>query len=175
MRATNATGNGAWSAVSNFTTAAPAGDTTAPTLSGVPSFSAITSSGYTVTWTAGTDAVGVTGYEVQVASGGWTNVGNMLTTAIAGRTAGATETVQVRAYDAAGNRSAAISANVTLASAVVTGTITVADPLKNNTGTVRASRPPNHDAYRRRYRRHWLWKDDRHRPVGGTRCLRRRH
>ena len=139
VRATNATGNGAWSAVSNFTTAAPAGDTTAPTLSGVPSFSAITSSGYTVTWTAGTDAVGVTGYEVQVASGGWTNVGNVLTTAIAGRTAGATETVQVRAYDAAGNRSAAISANVTLASAVVTGTITVTEPLKNNTGTLRAS------------------------------------
>lgn len=139
VRATNATGNGAWSAVSNFTTAAPAGDTTAPTLSGVPSFSAITSSGYTVTWTAGTDAVGVTGYEVQVASGGWTNVGNVLTTAITGRTAGATETVQVRAYDAAGNRSAAISAGVTLASAVVTGTLTVAEPLKNNTGTVRAS------------------------------------
>lgn len=139
VRATNATGNGAWSAVSNFTTAAPAGDTTAPTLSGVPSFSAITSSGYTVTWTAGTDAVGVTGYEVQVASGGWTNVGNVLTTGITGRTAGATETVQVRAYDAAGNRSAAISASVTLASAVVTGTITVTEPLKNNTGTLRAS------------------------------------
>lgn len=139
VRATNATGSGAWSAVSNFTTAAPASDTTAPTMSGVPSFSAITSSGYTVTWTAGSDAVGVTGYEVQVASGGWTNVGNVLTTAITGRAAGATETVQVRAYDAAGNRSAAISANVTLASAVVTGTITVAEPLKNNTGTLRAS------------------------------------
>ncbi len=85
--------------------------------------------------------MGVTGYEYQIGStaGAWTDAGNNLSAAITGRTAGATETVYVRAYDAAGLRSTpAISGEVTLESIPAAG-INVTEPLKNNTGTVLAS------------------------------------
>ena len=106
VRATNATGNGAWSAVSNFTTAAPAGDTTAPTLSGVVLLGDHLERLHRHL-TAGTDAVGVTGYERSVGGGRAVDPtsATCLPTATHRRNrAGATETVQVRAYDAAGNR-----------------------------------------------------------------------
>ena len=122
-----------------FTTSA-AGDTTVPTLTGSVTFASITQTSYTANWPAGSDNVAVTGYEYQIGStaGAWTNAGNNLSAAITGRTAGTTETVYVRAYDAAGLRSTpAISGAVTLLS-VVAG-ISVTEPLKNNTGTVLAS------------------------------------
>jgi hypothetical protein len=123
-----------------FTTLAEI-DTTAPVLVGSVSFASVTQTGYTASWPAGSDNVAVTGYEYQIGgtAGAWTDAGNNLSAAITGRTAGATETVYVRAYDAAGNRSTpAISGEVTLESVPVAG-INVTDPLKNNTGTVLAS------------------------------------
>lgn len=121
-----------------FTTSVPAGDTTAPTLSGAITFSSITQTGYTASWPAGADNVGVAGYEYQIGStaGAWTDRGTNRTATITGRSAGTTEVFYVRSYDAAGNRSTpAISGSVTTLSATV-GAINVAEPLKNNTGMV---------------------------------------
>lgn len=127
VRAINAAGAGSWSAAYGFSTAA-AGDTTPPTLTGVVSFSDVTQTSCTASWPAGSDNVAVTGYEYQIGgtAGAWTDAGNNLSAAITGRTAGATETVYVRAYDAAGNRSTPpIAGTVTLLSASTDGTITV--------------------------------------------------
>ena len=124
-----------------FTTDAPSGDADPPTLTGAVTFTSITQTSYTANWPAGSDNVAVTGYEYQIGStaGAWTDAGNNLSAAITGRTAGTTETVYVRAYDAAGLRSTpAISGSVTLESALAAG-INVTEPLKNNTGTVLAS------------------------------------
>lgn len=118
---------------------APA-DTDPPELTGVVTFTSITQTSYTANWPAGLDNVAVTGYEYQIGStaGAWTDAGNNLSAAITGRTAGTTETVYVRTYDAAGLRSTpAISGEVTLLAAVAG--ITVTEPLKNNTGTLLAS------------------------------------
>lgn len=139
VRAINASGAGAWSAISTFTTDAPSGDTTAPTLTGSITISALTDTSYTASWPAGSDDTAVTGYEYQIDSGGWTSVGTALTVDITGRTPEATESFQVRAFDAAGNRSTALSVSVTLNATPVAGAVTVTAPLKNNAGTVRAS------------------------------------
>lgn len=140
VRATDATPNAADTNAFSITINAPSGDTTLPELTGAVTFSSITQTSYTASWPAGSDNVAVTGYEYQIGStaGAWTDAGNNLSAAITGRTAGTTETVYVRAYDAAGLRSTpAISGEVTLLSAVAG--ITVTEPLKNNTGTVLAS------------------------------------
>ena len=122
-----------------FTTDAPSGDTDPPTLTGSVTFTNVTQTSYTASWPAGLDNVAVTGYEYQIGStaGAWTDTGNNLSAAITGRTAGATETVYVRAYDAAGLRSTpAISGEVTLLAATASVT---SDEFKNNTGTLLAS------------------------------------
>lgn len=137
----DAAGNDSTVATSaQFTTSAGA-DTTNPTLTGSVTFESITQTTYTAQWPAGSDNVAVAGYEYQIGgtAGAWTDAGNNLSAAITGRTAGTTETVYVRAYDAAGLRSTpAISGNVTLESIPAAG-INVTEPLKNNTGTVLAS------------------------------------
>lgn len=96
-------------------------DTTPPTLTGVVAFTSITQTSYTANWPAGSDNVGVTGYEYQIGgtAGAWTDAGADLSEPVSGRTPGATETVYVRAYDAAGNRSTPpISGSVTLLEAL---------------------------------------------------------
>lgn len=124
-----------------FTTSA-AGDATVPTLTGAVTFASVTQTSYTAQWPAGSDNVAVTGYEYQIGStaGTWTNAGNNLSAAITGRTAGTTETVYVRAYDAAGLRSTpAISGSVTLLAANPAGTITVGSalyPIKYSSASV---------------------------------------
>ncbi len=136
----DAAGNDSTVATSaSFTTDAPSGDTTAPTLTGSITISALTDTSYTASWPAGSDDTAVTGYEYQIDSGGWTSVGTALTVDITGRTPEATELFQVRAFDAAGNRSTALSVSVTLNATPVAGAVTVTAPLKNNTGAVRAS------------------------------------
>lgn len=131
VRAINATGSGAWSTpVTNFTTSAVA-DSTAPTLTGSITSSSVTSGGYTASWPIASDNVAVTGYEYSINSGAWTSTGTSTSVSVTGRTAGTTDTFQVRAYDAAGNRSTALSANITLAASadstnpVLSGSITV--------------------------------------------------
>ena len=141
IRATNGSGASAWSAARSFTTAAtPPADTTAPTLAGTITISSLGSTSYTASWPAATDNVAVTGYEYRInAASSWTSTGAGTSANIAGRTPGATDTFEVRAYDAAGNRSAALSKTVTLAAAAAGGRLSVADPLKNNAGAVQAN------------------------------------
>ncbi len=110
----------------SFTTDAAA-DTTPPTHTGVVTISALTHTSYTASWPAATDANGVTGYEYRIAAGAWVDVGAVLTTDITGRTPSATELFEVRAYDAAGNRSTPpLSESVTLQDQPApTGTVTI--------------------------------------------------
>ena len=111
-------------------------DTTNPTMTGSVTISAKTTTSYTATWSAGSDNVAVTGYEYRINGGAWTATGNVLTVNITGRTPGATETFEVRAYDAAGNYSTpALSTSVTL----LIGTITITDIYDFTTGALRAS------------------------------------
>lgn len=96
----------------SYTSNAP-GDTTNPSAPGTPAFSAVTKNSATVTYTAATDDTAVTGYERRFDGGGVVDLGNVLTFDMTGQTPGATVTVEVRAYDAAGNRGAWASADVT--------------------------------------------------------------
>lgn len=106
----------------SFTTqaaGAPA-DTTPPTHSGAVSTSNITSSGYTMSWPAATDDVGVTGYETSTDGGStWSDAGNVSSRTITGAAASTTYQLRARAYDAAGNRSTAIPGSVTTAASGV--------------------------------------------------------
>jgi chitodextrinase len=137
LAAQNANGFGAESASSNSVTPTSGGDTTNPTMTGVVSSSGITSAGATISWSAGSDNVAVTGYEYRLNGGSYVSVGNVLTTALSGLTPSTAYTVDVRAFDAAGNRSTAITGNFTTSAAsdttppTLTGSITV--------GTVTAS------------------------------------
>lgn len=80
-------------------------DTTAPTVPTGLVSSAITSTGFTVSWTASSDAVGVTGYQVRVGAG--TPVDKTVTShSFTGLTASTAYAVTVRSRDAAGNWSA---------------------------------------------------------------------
>lgn len=99
----------------------PASDTTAPTMSGSLTTSNVTSSGYTMAWTAGADNVAVTGYETSTDGGTtYSDAGNVLSRAITGAAASTLYNLRVRAYDAAGNRSAPLSATVTTSAAAST-------------------------------------------------------
>lgn len=116
-------------------------DSVRPTLTGAVTFSNVTNSGYTASWPAGADNIAVARYEYQIggSGGAWTSAGTNLSVNITGRAAGATEQFYVRAVDAAGNVSTPeISGSVTLA-ANTAGVISIAEPLKNNTGMVLAN------------------------------------
>ena len=85
------------------------GDTQAPTAPGTPSASAVTATSATLGWTAATDNVGVTGYDiVRVSAGEETRVATSTTNTatVSGLTAETAYTFAVYARDAAGNRSA---------------------------------------------------------------------
>ncbi|MDT0347458.1 cellulase family glycosylhydrolase [Streptomyces litchfieldiae] len=94
-------------------------DTEAPTAPGTPTASAVTATTATLSWTASTDDVGVTGYDiVRVDSGTETRVASSTSNrvTVTGLTAGTGYTFAVYAKDAAGNRSAR------------SGTVSVATP-----------------------------------------------
>ena len=114
-----AANNSAVATSSQFTTGSA--DTTNPTMTGSVTISAKTTTSYTASWPAGGDNVAVTGYEYRLNAGSWVDLGNVLTTNISARTPGATDTFEVRAYDAAGNRATALSQSITL----FIGTITI--------------------------------------------------
>jgi chitodextrinase len=88
------------------------GDTTPPTAPSNLTASGITATGVTLSWTASTDNVGVTGYDILRApgssGGAFTQIGTSATTSFSdtGLTANTTYRYQVRARDAAGNTSA---------------------------------------------------------------------
>ncbi|MBV2223361.1 MAG: endonuclease [Cloacibacterium sp.] len=84
-------------------------DTTAPTVPTNLTSSSITTTSATVSWTASTDNVGVTGYKV-FRNG--TQVGTSTSTSynLTGLTAGTTYSITAQAYDAAGNSSTSSTA-----------------------------------------------------------------
>ncbi|MGW4639942.1 cellulose binding domain-containing protein [Sphaerisporangium sp. NPDC004334] len=96
-----------------FTTTSGGGtDTTAPSRPGTPTASAVTSSGATLSWTASTDNVGVSGYDVYREAGTTdvkvgTATSNTFT--LSGLSASTSYTFYVVARDAAGNSSTASS------------------------------------------------------------------
>ncbi len=85
-------------------------DTAAPSAPGAPTFASITQTGATVNWTASTDNVGVTGYEVFVDGASKATTTGATTVALTGLTAGQSYAVTVKAKDAAGNVSQASAA-----------------------------------------------------------------
>jgi chitodextrinase len=95
-------------AVTAATLSQPQGDTTPPTTPTNLSWTDITTSSVTLAWNASTDNVGVVGYHIYNSS----NAALIATTSntsypVTGLTAGGTYSFYVRAYDAAGNQSAA--------------------------------------------------------------------
>ncbi|WP_315095472.1 glycosyl hydrolase [uncultured Cellulomonas sp.] len=107
VRALDGAGNrSASSGAVSVTTPGGGGDTTAPSVPTGLAASGTTSSATTLAWNASTDTVGVTGYEVLR---GGTVVGSTgsRTFTVTGLAASSTYSFTVRAYDAAGNRSAA--------------------------------------------------------------------
>ncbi|MFD9700348.1 cellulase family glycosylhydrolase [Lentzea sp. NPDC059081] len=87
------------------------GDTQAPSTPGTPTASGITSTGLTLSWSASTDDVGVTGYDVfrAAGSGSFVVIGSTTSATYtdSGLTPSTTYRYQVRAKDAAGNVSSA--------------------------------------------------------------------
>jgi alpha-tubulin suppressor-like RCC1 family protein len=103
VRARDAAGN--WSAQSAPLAVTPINDVTPPSVPTNLGATLISSSGFTVTWAASTDNVGVTAYEVFLQG---ISRGTVATTsmALSGLVANSTYSVTVRARDGAGNWSA---------------------------------------------------------------------
>src|SRR5262245_34774130 len=117
-------------------------DSQAPSTPGTPTASSITSSGATLSWSASTDNIGVTGYDVLRASGSsggtFTSVGSTATTSFAatGLSPSSTYRFTVRARDAAGNMSASSNpVTVTTQAGPVTGPCRVTYQVSNWGGT----------------------------------------
>ena len=88
-------------------------DTTAPTLSGAVTSSAVLSTTATIAWPAGSDNHVVASYEYSINGGAYVDVGNVLTANLSGLTPSTIYTVLVRDKDPAGNLSAPISGSFT--------------------------------------------------------------
>lgn len=81
-------------------------DTTAPTLTGSVTIGTVTSSTVAASWPIGADNVAVTGYEYSLNSGSsWNSVGNVTSASIPVVPATTYPAIQVRAFDAANNKS----------------------------------------------------------------------
>lgn len=102
-------------------------DTVPPVMVGSLAFSNITQTSFRVDWQAATDNVGVVSYEVQINNGGYTNIGNVLYISESGLSAGTGYAIDVRAKDAAGNYSSALSGAASTLSAptTITGVMVV--------------------------------------------------
>jgi chitodextrinase len=137
VRAKDAAGNvsTASNAIS-VTTLAPVADTTAPTAPTALAASGTTATTTNLSWTASTDNVGVTGYDVYQ---GATLLASVTTTsyAVTGLTAATTYSFSVKAKDAAGNVSA--SSN-TVSVTTSTTTITYCTATATNTNDERIGR-----------------------------------
>ena len=105
---------------------APSTDTQAPTIPTNLTVSNTTSSSVSLSWTASTDNVGVSGYEIYV-NGNYTTTATSTTTVVNGLTPSTTYSFYVKAKDAAGNTSSQ--------SNTVTGTTTENTGGGGSTGT----------------------------------------
>lgn len=125
VQAIDAAGNA--SSATSTLSVTTAADTTPPTAPTGLASSAITQSAATLTWTASTDEVAVTGYAIYTQVGSAARVPAGTTSAatttfgLTGLSAGTTYTVSVEAQDAAGNHSTAATTTVTTASAPSSG------------------------------------------------------
>src|SRR5581483_6118147 len=77
--------------------------TTLPSAPGIPVASNITGTSATVTWTAATDANGVSGYRYQLNGGSWSSWASGLSVNLTGLAYGTSYTINVEAEDGAGN------------------------------------------------------------------------
>jgi chitodextrinase len=109
VKAKDAAGNVSAASTALSVKTAAAADTTAPTAPTGLTSSAVTSSSVTLSWTASTDNVGVTGYDVY---NGATLAASVATTSVSvsGLAANTSYSFTVKAKDAAGNVSAASTA-----------------------------------------------------------------
>jgi hypothetical protein len=106
-------------------------DTTPPTVGTVNAPSAVTASGFTLSWTAASDNSGIAGYQIDVATDSGfdafvaghqsLSVGNTLTATISGLSPATTYWARVRAVDVAGNVSSNSNVVSTTTSAADTG------------------------------------------------------
>jgi chitodextrinase len=106
VRARDAAGNIGSASNASFTTL----DTSAPTVPGTPTFSSIGATSVVVSFTGSSDNVGVAGYEYSI-GGAWFGASSGMT--VSGLASYTSYTVQVRAFDAAGNRGGASSNSFT--------------------------------------------------------------
>lgn len=123
----------------SFTT--PAVDNTAPTFAGgaVITPGTITQTTVAFSYPLASDNVSVAGYETSRDAGAtWQNNGTGTTGQFTGLNAGTTYQIAVRAYDAAGNRSAPITLSMTTTAAPTTGSFKTIK-LANNSGTAWAA------------------------------------
>jgi chitodextrinase len=112
VKAKDASGNSATGTSVGATTSAPVADTTAPSNVTGLSTSSLTQTGVTLTWSAATDNVAVTGYEVYNGATLVTTV-SALTYNVTGLTASTQYTFTVKARDAAGNVASGTSTTFT--------------------------------------------------------------
>jgi titin len=77
--------------------------TTLPSAPGIPTASSITGTSATVSWTAATDANGVSGYRYQLNGGSWSSWASGLSVSLTGLAYGTSYTIDVEAEDGAGN------------------------------------------------------------------------
>ena len=92
--------------VSGWWIESPGPDTTGPTVPAGLSATATSDTTIALSWSASTDAEGVTGYEYAINAGAAVDAGAGTTETVSGLTAATLYSFTVRAYDAAGNRSA---------------------------------------------------------------------
>lgn len=113
VRARDAAGNvSPWSDPIEVTTATSS-DSVPPTVPTGLGATGITSSGFTLTWGAGTDNVGISGYDVRLNGGAPVTVAaEPRSRAFTGLSASTAYTAEVRSRDAAGNTSAYVAFNV---------------------------------------------------------------
>ncbi|MDQ4502194.1 LamG-like jellyroll fold domain-containing protein [Sinomonas sp. ASV322] len=85
-------------------------DSVAPTAPGSLAAGTPTKTTIPLSWTAATDNTGVAGYEYRANAGAWVSTGSTGTAfTVTGLTANTSYTIEVRAFDAAGNRGSAAS------------------------------------------------------------------
>ncbi|CAH1230650.1 hypothetical protein PAECIP111891_06710 [Paenibacillus allorhizoplanae] len=112
VKAKDASGNSATGTSVGATTSAPAADTTSPSNVTGLTTSSLTQMGVTLTWSAATDNVAVTGYEIYNGATLVTTV-SALTYNVTGLTSSTQYTFTVKARDAAGNVASGASTTFT--------------------------------------------------------------
>jgi uncharacterized repeat protein (TIGR03806 family) len=112
----------------------PVTDTTPPTVPGTPTATAVSSSRIDLSWTASTDAVGVSGYRI-FRNGSTTALATATSTAYSDTSVAAstTYTYTLRAFDAAGNESDSSAAGSATTPEVPSGGVGGLDSRPSNT------------------------------------------